>query len=113
MAVLDHRIQFRRGTVADDDFSTDLRWNAQDPAADDLGLPVWAGRTDGAEAEGAAAGGIEATMVSRFVVRSSPFTRSITPKDRLVEGGLVFDIVGIRQIGLRNALEITAKARTD
>lgn len=112
MAVLDRRIQFRRGTVSDDEYHADLRWNVSDPAADNLGSPVWGSRADGSEAEGPAAGMIEATMVSRFVVRSSPFTRSITPKDRLVEGGLVFDIVGIRQIGLRNALEITAKART-
>lgn len=113
MAVLDRRIQFRRGTVSDDGYHADLRWNVSDPAADNLGSPVWGSRADGSEAEGPAAGMIEATMVSRFVVRSSPFTRSLTPKDRLVEGGLVFDIVGIRQIGLRNALEITAKARTD
>lgn len=113
MAVLDRRIQFRRGTVSDDGYHADLRWNAENPAADDLGLPVWGSRADGSDAEGPAAGMIEATMVSRFVVRSAPFTRSITPKDRLVEGGTVFDIIGIRQIGLRNALEITAKARTD
>lgn len=113
MAVLDRRIQFRRGTVSDDGYHADLRWSVEHPDADDLGAPVWGSRADGTDAEGPGAGTIQATMVSRFVVRSSPFTRSITPKDRLVEGGMVFDIVGIKQIGLRNALEITATARTD
>lgn len=113
MAVLDRRIQFRRGIVTDDGYHADLRWNAENPAADNLGLPVWGSRTDGSDTEGAEAGGIEATMVSRFVVRFSSFTLGITPKDRLVEGGFTFDIIGIKQIGLRNALEITAKARTD
>ncbi|SMO64026.1 head-tail adaptor protein [Paracoccus laeviglucosivorans] len=110
---LDRRIQFRRATVQDDRFQTVLRWNEDNPDADNLGTPVWGSRKDASDAERAKSGGIEASMMSRFVVRSSSFTRGITPKDRLVCGGLVYDIAGIKEIGRLDRLEITATARTD
>lgn len=74
---------------------------------------VWASRKDVSDAEKAAAGAVEGTVRSRFVVRSSSTTRGLKPKDRLTEGGLVFEIVGIKEIGRRDFLEITAEARLD
>lgn len=113
MARLDRRIQFRRATVRDDGFQTGGGWNLNDPAADDLGGLVWAGREEGAGTEGSAGGGIQAALALRFTVRSSPFTRAIKPTDRLVEGGTVFEIIGITEIGRRNLLVISVQARVD
>lgn len=74
---------------------------------------VWASRKDVSDAEKAAAGTVEGTVRARFIVRSSSLTRGLKPKDRLTEGGLVFEIVGVKQVGRRDMLEITAEARLD
>lgn len=73
---------------------------------------IWAGRRDEGDAETAAAGTVQGVVSSRFIVSSSAITRSIVPSDRLTEGDLVFDVIGIRQIG-RAFLEVSAKARLD
>lgn len=112
MVALNRRVQFRRATVSDDGYRAAPKWSA-DPADDNLGSPVWASRTDVSDAEKAQSGWTEATVVSRFVVGSTTFTRGIKPTDRLVESDLVFDITGIKEIGLRGRLEITATARVD
>lgn len=113
MARLDRRIQFRRATVRDDGFRTGGGWNLSDPAADNLGGLVWAGSEDGASAEGPAGGGVQSSLALRFTVRSSPFTRGIKATDRLVEGGMVFEIIGITEIGRGNLLVISVQARVD
>lgn len=110
---MDRRIQFRRATLSDDGYQAIVAWNLADPSADDLGSPVWASRKDVSDAERAKAGWIEAVIVSRFVVRSSVFSRGITPKDRIVCGALVYDIIGIKQVGRDDYLEFTATARND
>lgn len=112
MARLDRRVQFRRATISDTGFSAERRWNAADPAADDFGRPVWASRRDVSDAERALSGWTEATVVSRFIVASTTFTRSLGPIDRLVESGRVYDINGIKEIG-RGRLEITATAKVE
>lgn len=107
---LDRRVQFRRATLFDDGYQVTDTWA-------DHGSLIWAGRKDVNDAvndaERAAAGWVEATVASRFVVRSTPFTRGLTAKDRLVCEGLTFDIQGIKQIGRMDRLEITAVARAD
>lgn len=105
-SALDRRIQFQRFSETDDGYGMVEKW-------DDHGAPIWAGRRDVSDAERAAAGWIEATLASRFTVRSSEFTRAITPKDRVANEGMSFDIVGIKQMDRRGFLEITAVARAD
>jgi head-tail adaptor len=56
---------------------------------------------------------VQANITTRFVVRYSAFSAGITPVDRLTCEGQEFDIVGIKQIGRRDFLEITAAARAD
>lgn len=99
---LDRRVQFRRAALVDDGFEQVQQWA-------DLGAPVWAGRRDVSDGERAAAGWVEATLVSRFTVRAFALTKSVTPADRLVESGREFQILGIKQLG-REGLEITAMA---
>lgn len=113
-SMLDRRIQFRRAQVVDDGFQTAPRWNNDNPEADNYGSPVSASRRDVSDAEKSTAVQVRAIVDTRFVVRSSAFTRSITPIDRLVCEGRVFSILGIKQIGPRHRwLEISGVARTD
>jgi head-tail adaptor len=74
---------------------------------------VWASRKDVSDAEKAAAGTVQGTVAARFIVRSSTVTRGLIPSDRLSEGGLMFEVIGIKQLGRRDYLEISAEARLD
>lgn len=102
---LDRSAQFQRATLVDDGLQSVETWANH-------GYPEPVARGDVSDAERAAAGWIEATVVSRFTVRSSDFTRDLTPKDRLICDGLSFDIQGIKEVS-RAELEITATARAD
>ena len=102
---LDRTAQFQRYTEDDDGL-------AMVPAWSDLGEPEPVARKDVSDGERAADGWIEATLVCRFTLRASDFTRGLTAKDRLLCDGLTFDIQGIKEIGRRD-LEITAIARAD
>lgn len=112
---LDRRIQFRRGTLVTDGFGTRLEWNAADPAADNLGTPVWAEKSDISDGERWRAGEVAAHITTRFKVRYSSFSVGITPKDRIAFDGMTFDIHGIKEPpGTRRQwIEITASARND
>lgn len=103
---LDRRIQIRRSIAIDDGLQMVESWA-------DYGAPIWAARKDVSDGERAAAGWIEATSVARFTVRSSTFTRGLTPKDRIAAEGRGYDIQGIKELGRRDWLEITAIARVD
>lgn len=104
---LDRRVQFRRFTEEDDGFGVVQFWA-------DHGSPVSASRKDIADGEKWRAQQIQATVTTRFQVRSSEFTRAIMPQDRLACEGETFEIVGIKQAGGRRQLiEITASRRTD
>ncbi|MFD2175940.1 head-tail adaptor protein [Rhodobacter lacus] len=110
MAYLGRKIQFRRAAITDTGFSAERRWNTTDPAADDFGAPIWASRRDVSDAERALAGWTEAVVVSRFVVDANATTLAIRPDDRLVAGGRVYEITGIKET-VTGRLEITAQAR--
>lgn len=106
--MLDRRVQFQRATYVDDGFGKVPVWS-------DHGGRIFAARQDVSDGERAAAGQIEATIVARFVVRSSPFTRALNPGDRLSHECKEWDIQGIKEarMGRRAFLEITARARAD
>lgn len=106
---LDRRVQFLRGTMADDGLSSSLQWNAADVTADHHGTPVWAKKKEISDGERWRAGSVEANLTTRFVVRWSNFTAALTAKDRLICEGVMYNIVGIKEIeGRRQWLEITA-----
>lgn len=102
---LDRRITLRRKTETNTGLGMTEAWA-------DLGT-IWASRKDVSDSEKAAAGKMQAVVVSRFIVRSSSLTRTLTPKDELIEGGLTFRITGIKELGRRDFLEITAEAGAD
>ena len=102
----DRRVQFERYTEKDTGFGVTEVWAAH-------GSPVPAERRDVSDAERMRANEVQAHITSRFRVRSSAFTRDISPKDRLTCEGLVYDISGIKELDRRRTLEITAAARAD
>lgn len=103
---LDRRIQFRRAALADDGIG-------QAEVFADLGDMVWASKADVSDGERLRAGQVEASLTTRFVVRWSPFTAALTPKDRLRCEGRDYDILWIKEIGRREGLELSARARAD
>jgi head-tail adaptor len=103
---LDRRIQFRRYTETDDGFQKTKVWA-------DHGSPVWAKKTDVSDSERLRSGEVSAMLSTRWVVRSSAFTRALTPKDALAYEGRTFEIFGIKEQGRRDYLEITTAAQVD
>lgn len=103
---LDRRIQFRRAVVTHDGLSSVETFANH-------GCPVWASKRDVSDIEKARAMEVQASITTRFVVRWSPFSAALTPKDRLVCDGVEYDITGIREFGRRVMREITASARAD
>jgi len=104
---LDRRVQFRRATEGTDGFGQTETWG-------DHGGPVWAEKTDVSDGERWRAGEVAAHITTRFRVRYSAFTAAITPKDRLVCDGAIYNISGVKEVGERRTfLEITAAARAD
>lgn len=101
---LDRRIEIQRNTpgAADSYNEKAASWG--------LLIKVWAKRTDVRDAERVAAGRADATVMSRFLVRSSLTTRSVTPKDRIIHDGHTWEILGVKQTrdGRDRFLEITA-----
>lgn len=102
---LDRRITIRRKEEENTNLGVTGIWH-------DLAT-VWASRKDVSDGEKAAAGSLQSTVIARFIVRSSSLTRGIVPRDELIEGGQSFEITGIKQIGRRDFIEITAQAKLD
>lgn len=102
---MDRRLTFERYSETNTSLGPTQGWGG-------IGT-VWGSRRDVSDGEKMAAGGVMATIVARFVVRSSALTRGLTAKDRLTEGGRVFMIAGIKELDRRGFLEITAEARAD
>jgi SPP1 family predicted phage head-tail adaptor len=59
------------------------------------------------------AGETLASRMSRFIVRWSKLTRTIDPTDRVMFEGREYDINGVKEIGRREGIEITATARAE
>jgi len=103
---LDRRVQFRRAVIGTGPFGQVETWS-------DLGAPVWASKTDISDGERWRAGAVSAQVTTRFRIRWSLWAAEITPKDRLVCEGRSYEIAGIKEIGRREGLEMTAAARID
>jgi SPP1 family predicted phage head-tail adaptor len=108
---LDRRITLQRATKASNEFNEPVdSWT--DVAT------VWAKRRDFSDSqriEFLAAGQVGAFAVARFTVRSTSVTREVTPVDRLMHEGAVWQINGIKEVaeGRRRFLEITASRDAD
>ena len=103
---LDCRISFERFALVDDGFQSVETWPAH-------GNSVAASKDDVSDGERVRAGEESATLTSRFIVRSSSFSRHLTAKDRIKYKGETFEIFGIKEQGRNKMLEITAGAKVD
>lgn len=104
---LDRRIHFLRAPMLDDG----LQVRPGDYAA--YGSPVWASVKPVSDAERFRADSVFQDMSLRFRIRWSRFSSGITGRDRLVFEGITFGIAGIKEIGRREGLEITATRLPD
>lgn len=73
----------------------------------------WAEKRDVSDGEQMRAAEVGATLTTRFRVLHDSETATLTPRDRLLLDGLVYEITGIKEIGTRVGVEITATARPD
>lgn len=99
---LDRIIQFLRADMVDDGYQS--RPGAYVPH----GEKVWAALRYVSDRERYAAGTVGVDAVARVTVRYSSFTAGITHSDRLLCEGRVFGVVGIKETGRRQWIEITA-----
>lgn len=104
---LDHVVRFRVRAAATD---TGL---GKQPAWDDEGAPIWASKRDVTDVERWRASEIQAQVGTRFVVRWSAYTASITARDLLVCDGQTYQITGLREIERKRWIEIGAVRRAD
>lgn len=76
---------------------------------------LWARKRDTSSGERLAAAQVGARIDSRFMVRSSTFTRSIEPKWELIHEGRSYNITGTTETldGRHRYLEISAVASAD
>lgn len=102
---LDRIVLFHRANLVDDGFSTVEVWEP-------YGTPQWALRQDVKDSEKWAAGQVQATISTRFHIRSTEFTRTIDARDRIECEGTTFNITGTKQVhpGRRQLIEISAVA---
>jgi len=78
-------------------------------------LKVRAKRRDASDGEKVAAGQAGATLMSRFVIRSSIAARNVAPTDRIHHDDKIWNIIGIKQAdeGRNRFIEITAITSLD
>jgi SPP1 family predicted phage head-tail adaptor len=75
---------------------------------------IWARRIDASAGETVRAREVGAQVTAHFQVRHSSQTVTVTPKDRLqLEGGLIYDVTGVRELERNHWLEFHAVARQD
>ena len=104
---LDRLIQFQRADLVNTGFGQSEVWG-------DHGAPHMASKKDLTDGERWRAGEVAAHVTTRFVVRYSPFTLDITPRDRLVCEGVTYNITGKKELaGRRQGFELTCAARAD
>lgn len=106
---LDRRITLRTVTEAD----TDAAGNPIPGTGGEVSLARWAQYTPVSDRERLAAKEVAAEYSARFVIRWSQSVRAINPTWWLTFEGRDYDIAGVKEIGRREGLEITASARTE
>lgn len=74
---------------------------------------VWAEKLEISDGERARQSGVEASATTRFRIRWSTTVAGLNPKDRVVCEARTYDIVGVKELGRREGLEITAVRRAD
>jgi SPP1 family predicted phage head-tail adaptor len=105
---LDRRITIQRATVTQNELNEDVKTWA------DLAT-IWARRRDVSDGEKEAAGQVGASLMTRFMIRSSSQTRDIKPTDQIIHDDREWNIRGIKEAneGRHRFIEITAVTDLD
>lgn len=110
---MDRVIRIKRATVVSGGFGKKEEFALVGPV-------LFAERRDMSDQEKQRAGETEGSLASRFTVRWTPFTSTITSNDILVHEGRDFTIVGVKEAAAtvpasnrRRAIQITTSIRTD
>jgi len=74
---------------------------------------VWASVQYASDGEKARAGQVGAVVSVRFQIRYSPTVAEVDAKDRVAYEGKSFNIAGVKELGRREGLEISAMATAD
>lgn len=101
---LDRRITLERATVTFDDLGGAVEtWSTL--------ATVWAQVLPISDGERWRAAEVGAEVTTRFRIRWSTTVADVGPKDRIAYAGRVFNIAGVKELGRREGIEITATAR--
>lgn len=103
---LDRRIVIERATY------TQNAMGEQVPSWSTLAT-VSAEATPLSDGERIRAAEVSAEISMRFVIRWSPLVEDVNPKDRVSYGGRLWNLWGVKEIGRREGLELTAGARAE
>jgi SPP1 family predicted phage head-tail adaptor len=74
---------------------------------------VWAEKLDVSDSERVRSAEVSAEITSRFRIKWSSLVEDVNPRDRVVYNNQVYNIVGVKEIGNRDGVEISAEARAD
>ncbi len=100
---MDRRVTLERATITLDAFGGETQtWATL--------AEIWAQAMPVSDGEKWRAAEVSATISTRFRIR---WRAGLKVTDRLIYDGRVFDIVGIKELGRREGLEITTSARVD
>lgn len=103
---LDRRIVLKRRKAGANNFGEPVEiWST-------IGT-VWANAAPVSDAERTRAGETLASRMYRFTIRWSSSLASIDPRDQIEFDGRTWEIRGVKEVGRREMLEITASARAD
>lgn len=103
---LDRRIVIQQATTAADSFNEPVQtWATL--------ATVWAIAEPVSDGERQRAGETLASKSYRFTIRWSYDVFEIDPRNRVVFDGRTYDIQGVKEIGRREFIEITATARAE
>ena len=101
---LDRRIVLQRSTVVKDSFGQPIETFA-------TWFTVWASYQPVSDGEKLRANETYSNLTARFQIRWSSAVATLNTKDRVTFDGRTFDIVGIKELGRHERLEITAATR--
>ncbi|WP_332717347.1 phage head closure protein [Pelagibacterium mangrovi] len=105
---LDRRITLHKAgePQGEDDFGNPI-------PGEDINLTRWAEYLPVSDRERLAAMEVSASYTARFRIRWSQAVKSVDPTWRLTFEGRVYDISGVKELGRREGIEITASARAE
>lgn len=102
----DRRIRIERANITKNSLNEDITSWA-------LVAQPWAEKLDISDGERVRAKEVAANISTRFRVLWTPRLAEVTPRDRIILAARIYEIVGIKEVGTRDVLEITANARPD